>query len=102
MAKRDYYEILGIGRDADEKEIKAAFRKLAKKLSEFYRVILIIYLQGIRQTHPETILEGSKNFDFVVERSFPYKDMKAKIKSLERGMIKGYAVAKLHPSQIKK
>ena len=31
VAKRDYYEILGISRDADEKEIKASFRKLAKQ-----------------------------------------------------------------------
>lgn len=31
MAKRDYYEILGISKDADDKEIKSAFRKLAKK-----------------------------------------------------------------------
>lgn len=29
--KRDYYEVLGIGRQADEKEIKKAYRKLAKK-----------------------------------------------------------------------
>ncbi len=29
MAQRDYYEILGIARSADEKEIKSAFRKLA-------------------------------------------------------------------------
>jgi molecular chaperone DnaJ len=28
---RDYYEVLGISRDADEKTIKHAFRKLAKK-----------------------------------------------------------------------
>lgn len=28
-AKRDYYEVLGVGRDASESEIKAAFRKLA-------------------------------------------------------------------------
>ena len=30
MAKRDYYEILGVARNADEKELKNAFRKLAK------------------------------------------------------------------------
>lgn len=32
MAKRDYYEVLDIARDADEKAIKSAFRNLAKKL----------------------------------------------------------------------
>lgn len=31
MAKKDYYEVLGISKTADEKEIKAAFRKLAKQ-----------------------------------------------------------------------
>jgi len=29
---RDYYELLGIGRDAGEPEIKRAFRKLAREL----------------------------------------------------------------------
>lgn len=29
MAKRDYYDVLGVGRVADEKEIKRAYRKLA-------------------------------------------------------------------------
>lgn len=29
--KRDYYDVLGIGKQADEKEIKRAYRKLAKK-----------------------------------------------------------------------
>ena len=31
MTKRDYYDVLGIGRNADEKEIKRAYRKLAKQ-----------------------------------------------------------------------
>jgi molecular chaperone DnaJ len=31
MSKRDYYEVLGVSRDADEKELKSAFRKLAKQ-----------------------------------------------------------------------
>lgn len=31
MAKRDYYEVLGIGKDADEGAVKKAYRKLALK-----------------------------------------------------------------------
>ncbi len=31
MAKKDYYEILGVSRDADDKQLKKAFRKLARK-----------------------------------------------------------------------
>ncbi len=31
MNKRDYYEVLGVSKNADEKEIKSAFRRLAKK-----------------------------------------------------------------------
>ena len=29
--KRDYYEVLGVSRDADDKKLKSAYRKLAKK-----------------------------------------------------------------------
>ena len=29
MAKADYYDLLGVSKSADEKEIKSAFRKLA-------------------------------------------------------------------------
>ena len=31
MAKRDYYEVLGVGKNADDKELKSAFRKMAKQ-----------------------------------------------------------------------
>ena len=31
MAKRDYYEILGVSKDADDKALKKAYRKLAMK-----------------------------------------------------------------------
>lgn len=31
MAKRDYYEVLGVGREAGETDIKAAYRKLARQ-----------------------------------------------------------------------
>jgi len=31
MSKRDYYEVLGVGKSADEKEIKKAYKKLAMK-----------------------------------------------------------------------
>ena len=31
MNKKDYYEVLGVSKDASDDEIKSAFRKLAKK-----------------------------------------------------------------------
>lgn len=31
MAKRDYYEVLGVGREAGEADVKAAYRKLARQ-----------------------------------------------------------------------
>ena len=31
MAKRDYYDVLGINKNASKQEMKSAYRKLAKK-----------------------------------------------------------------------
>ena len=33
MAKRDFYEVLGVAKGADEKALKTAYRNLAKKLT---------------------------------------------------------------------
>jgi len=33
LADEDYYDILGIGKDADNREIRKAFKKLALKVS---------------------------------------------------------------------
>ena len=59
MAKRDYYEVLGIDRGATDPDLKSAFRKLAKKF------------------HPDTNpgdVDAEKNFKEVNEAYEALKD----------------------------
>lgn len=35
-SKRDYYEVLGVSKDADEATLKKAYRQVAKKVSPGY------------------------------------------------------------------
>ena len=71
MKKRDYYDVLGIRKGADEKEIKKAYRKLAKKY------------------HPDVNpgdKEAEKNFKEVTEEYTIYhyqKDCREKIKDIQ-------------------
>ena len=39
MAKRDYYEVLGVNRDASDDDIKKSYRKLAMKWQDRKSVV---------------------------------------------------------------
>jgi molecular chaperone DnaJ len=66
MSKKDYYEILGINKKADEKEIKKAYRKLAKQYHpDMYK--------GDKKEAEEKFKEISEAYEVLID-----KDKRAK------------------------
>ena len=57
MAKKDYYDILGVKRDASAAELKSAYRKLAMQSNHSHPLpVLELWLSGLVGT-PLLILE---------------------------------------------
>jgi hypothetical protein len=49
LAGEDYYDILGIGREADNREIRKAFKKLALKVGLFFYVVHVRFFTKIKE-----------------------------------------------------
>ena len=81
MAKRDYYEVLGVNKSASSEQIKAAYRKLAvkhhpdknkgdkaseekfKEASEAYRVLSNTERKQKRQDSQNSLVAPTKKCD---------------------------------------
>ncbi len=82
MTKRDYYEILGIDKNADKKEIKSAYRKLAlkyhpdknpskeaeEKFKEFSEAYAVLYDDEKRRMYDQYGHAG-------IDQSYSYEDI---------------------------
>src|SRR5437879_10998638 len=88
-AKRDYYEVLGVGRSASEQELKSAYRKLAmqyhpdrnpgnaeaeekfKEISEAYAVLM----DRTKRVEYDRVRRGTGPGDFHVNREQVFRDL---------------------------
>ena len=79
MAKRDYYEILGVGRNADNGEIKKSYRRLAREshpdanpgdseAEARFKELAAAYAFGLLSNHP--YVDGNKRTALVVLVAF--------------------------------
>ena len=76
MSKKDYYETLGVNKDASDEEIKRAFRKLAKQ-----------YHPDVNKNNPEFV----KKFKDITEAHEILTDAK---KKANYDTFKGYSFVK--------
>ena len=66
--KRDYYEVLGIGKNATDAEIKSAYRKLAKK---YHPAIKKPRKSSKRSTKPTMCFPTRRNASAMISSALP-------------------------------
>ena len=77
MAKRDYYEVLGVSKTASQDEIKKAFRKLALKYHPELYNFKVNTVYTFEKTETVEVKGPVKSWaDFAQEQGITYKTLK--------------------------